>query len=227
MKLLAFLSALVLCLIILSFFKIRIGFSFLYNKGESKVKVDFNTFFSHWQAETTISPQMVSEGVENLLSNISADISESTGKRPDRTGKKKKTKRYRLFEYFSGELFQRYLSNWSLFLLIKRKITKLKKQFYQKIELHSLNIVMVIGASDAAETGIITGTVWAFLGQMTARIYRNITVIKNQISYSVRPRFDEQIFLSDINCILSLKNSHIIFTAYKLLIIILKNRRTR
>lgn len=219
MKLLAFFSALILLLIILSFLKWRIGFHFLYSGGVSSVKVDFNILFSHWQAEIRISPQMVSEGVESLLGNISADISEKTGKR--------KAKRYRLFEHFSGEVFQRYLSTWSLFLLVKRKITRLKKQFYRKIELHSLNADIVIGGSDAAETGIITGAVWAFLGQMTARIYRNITVIKNQISYSVRPKFDEQVFSSDINCILSLKNSHIIFTAYKLFLILFKNRRTR
>ena len=82
-----------------------------------------------------------------------------------------------------------------------------------------------MGGRDAGETGILVGVIWAFLGRMTARVYSSVTVKKDNIRYFVQPRFDDETLICNMNCRLSLKNSHIIFTTLKLFAILIKIRR--
>ena len=222
MKILAFLVAVLIWLVILLFFRMRVHLDYNYKNLESKILLKFKIMFSSLHIKMTIPREMFSSGLENILSNIINDASDKEVEPPK---KETKARRYMFLRHFTGEVFRKYLSSWSKFLLLKNKLLVIKKTFYRKVEVHSLYTKIEIGGRDAAETGMLIGVIWAYLGRMTARIYSSVTVKKDNISYFVQPRFDDEILICNLNCILSLKNSHIIFTALKFFAIIIKIRR--
>lgn len=222
MKLLALSVAILIWLFVLFFVRIRIYLDYSYKNLESKILLKFGVLFSSLSIKMVIPREMFSSGLENILSNIFKDAIDKKVEIPE---KETKTRRYLFLRHFTGEVFRKYLSSWSIFLLLKNKLLKLKQIFYRKIEVQSVNTKIEIGGRDAAETGMVVGVVWAFLGRMTARIYSSVSMKKDNIKYFVQPRFDDQILICNFNCILSLKNSHIIFTALKFFAIIIKTRR--
>jgi hypothetical protein len=74
---------------------------------------------------------------------------------------------------------------------------------------------------------VIAGGIWALFGLLKARSLRFFKVETGNIFLNVIPRFDQELLACKLNCIFSLKISHIIFTAGKFILIILKNRRIR
>lgn len=222
MKLFALLVALVIWFIVLLFLRIRVNLDYSYKNLESNLLLKFIIMFSALQIKLIIPREMFSAGLENILSSI---IKDTTDKEVELSKTKTKTRRYMFLRHFTGEVFRKYLSSWSKFLLLKNKILMLKKMFYRKVEVYSINSKIEIGGRDAAETGMLVGVIWAYLGRMTARIYSSVSVKKDNIRYFVQPRFDEETLICNLNCILSLKNSHIIFTTLKFFAIIIKIRR--
>ena len=224
MKLLAFFLALLIWLTVLVLVRLHIDLSFNYKKTESRMVFRIKTLFASLLIKIVIPRDMLSSGIKNIVSIIIRDMSSEEVVTEDN---KNTGKRYLLLRHFSGEVSRKYFSNWPKFIYLSTKMLRLKKMFYKKIELYSISLRVEFGTGDASETGIMTGAIWAFLGQMQARVYKSVTVKKDNIRYHVIPRFDQQILLSEINCILHLKISHIIFTALKFLRVIIKIRRIR
>ncbi len=222
MKILAFLVAILIWLIILLLIRMQVYLDYSYKNLESKILLKFKIMFSSLNINMIIPREMFSSGIENILSNI---IKDATDKEVEPLKKEAKTRRYMFLRHFTGEVFRKYLSSWSKFVLLKNKLQIIKKKFYKKVEVYSLYTKIEIGGRDAAETGMLIGVIWAYLGKMTARIYSSVTVKKDNIRHFVQPRFDDEILICNLNCILSLKNSHIIFTALKFFAIIIKIRR--
>ncbi len=222
MKLLALLVALVIWFVVLLFLRIRVNLDYSYKNLESKLFLRFKILFSALYIKLVIPREMFSLGIENILSNIIEDTVDKEIEVPKAETKKN---RYMFLRHFTGEIFRKYISGWSKFLWLKNKLLKLKQMFYRKVEVYSINSKIEIGGRDAAETGILVGVIWAYLGKMTARICSSVSVKKNKINYYVQPRFDDEALICNLNCILSLKNSHIIFTGIKSLSIIIKIRR--
>ncbi len=222
MKLLALLVALVIWFVVLLFLRIRVNLDYSYKNLESKLILKLKILFSALHIRLVIPREMFFSGLENILRNIIEDTSDKEIEVPKA---ETKTKRYMFLRHFTGEIFRKYISGWSKFLLLKNKLLKLKQMFYRKVFVYSVNSKIEIGGRDAAETGILVGVIWAYLGRITARIYSSVSVKKNKISYFVQPRFDDEVLICNFNCILSLKNSHIIFTALKFFAIIIKIRR--
>ena len=220
---LAFLMAGLIWLVVLLFLRIHINLDYCYKRLESKINLKLRILFSSLHIEIIIPQEMFSTGLENILNNLIKDASPT--EEVELQEKETKSRRYMFLRHVTGEVFRKYLSNWSKFLFLKNKILQLKKMFYRKIELKNISLKIEIGGRDAGETGILVGVIWALLGRMTARFYSNVTVKKDNIRYFVQPRFDEEILICSTNCILSLKNSHIIFTALKFFGIIIKIRR--
>ncbi len=238
MKIIALLLACLLWLGLLFFLKIHLKFSYAFQNFNSQLRLDFKIIFTHLKIELNIPKEMYTSGLEKFLSNILHDLpgenlAESQAKTPDKAPLRQnaagriKAKRYRKIKRFTGEIFRHYFSSWARLIWLKRQLTNLKKYFYKKIKVYSLQASVQVGGRDAAETGLLVGAFWVIFGQMTARLYRLVTVKKTNIRCNVSPRFDREAFLCRLDCILSLKTSHIIFTGYKFLLIIMKNRRIR
>lgn len=226
MKFLAILVAILIWFVVLLFLRMRVHLDYSYKNLESKILLKFKIMFSSLHIKMIIPREMFSAGLENILSNIIKDITDNEVELSNKEElSKTRTRRYMFLRHFTGEVFRKYLSSWSKFLLLKNKMLKLIKMFYRKVEVYSINSKIEIGGRDAAETGMLVGVIWAYLGRMTARIYSSVSVKKDNIRHFVQPRFDEEILICNLNCILSLKNSHIIFTALKFFAIIIKIRR--
>lgn len=222
MNILAFLIAFALWLTVLIIVRLRIDLNFCYLSKESKITLKIKTLFTKMTIKIEIPREMFARGIESILSII---IRDASGKEVVPDDKEYRGKRYLFLRHFTGEVYRNFLSSWPKFLLLKNKVLKLKTIFYKKVEVYSFDFRIEFGRGDAAETGIMVGVIWALLGQMKARLYRSVTVKGDDIRYDVVPRFDDQVLLSEINCIFRLKISHIIFTALKFLMILLKIRR--
>lgn len=238
MKFAAFVLVMFTWILLLAVLSVGLKFSYSFRGFNSKIRLELKILFSRLKLEVNIPEKMLTEGFQNIFNNIIEDVSNEDCQTPQefeqlkkeqvkKQQERRKNKRYTALKNASRELLRHYFFSWARLLWIKSKLVKLKKYFYSKIQVHSLSGVIEVGGRDAAETGLIAGAFWIFWGQMTARLYRLVNVKKNNIRYNVVPRFDEEIFLCRLNCILSVRISHIIFTAYKFLIFILKNRRIR
>ncbi|HHV64238.1 MAG TPA: DUF2953 domain-containing protein [Peptococcaceae bacterium] len=234
MKLLA-LALVIICWLFLVFLlSIYLKINYCYQASGSKLSVQLKVLFSHLKIELDIPQDMLANGIKNALSNVVEDFTENFegDERPETVihqdrGGGKKVRRYKFLKNSLRELLKHYVFSWARFIWVSRQLMRLKRYFYKKVKLHSFQAVVEIGGKDACTTGLLTGVCWAFFGQMTARLHRTVTVSRNEISYNVIPHFNEATFLCRLNCILSLKICHIIFTAYKFLLFIIKNRRIR
>lgn len=233
MKFLALLIAGCIWLLLMSMLGIKFTLSYTFQNIESRIKADFQILFSHLKVEINIPKEMLSAGFQNILLNITEDISEKAS-REDNTKDEKsketvspKSNRYQKIKHYQKEVSRHYYSSWSQLIWLNRKLHRLYRDFYRQVKVYSLHTSIQVGGRDAAETGLLTGAIWAFLGLMNGRMHRLVTVKKDQLSYHVQPCFEKETFLCKLNCILSLRISHIIFTTYKLLLFLQKNRRIR
>lgn len=229
MKFLALLIASLVWLSCISLLRIQLKFFYSFYNYESKAILDFSVLVGHVKVELDIPQEMLLGGLKNIFGNVVEDMSlrkeyENNKKGPSSP---KKTYRYKALKKNVEKVFRYYIFSWSQLIWVKRSFSRLCKYFYKKINIYSFSAVIEVGGRDAAETGLLVGALWSFFGQMTPRLYRLVTVKENKLVYSVVPCFGEEIFLGKLNCILSLKISHIIFTAYKFLLFSLKNRRIR
>jgi len=239
MKVIALFLACLLWLCLFFLLKINLKFSYAFQNFNSQLQLDFKILFAHLIVELNIPKEMYSSGLEKFLSNVLDDLpgenclAEPQAKAPGKAQMRQndhrriKAKRYRKIKRFMSEIFRHYVTSWARLIWLKRQLTNLKKYFYKKINVYSFQASVQVGGRDAAETGLLVGAFWVIFGQITARLYRLVTVKQTDIRCSVFPRFDRQAFLCRLNCILSLKISHIIFTGYKFLLMIIKNRRIR
>lgn len=231
MKLLGLFLAGLILLIIFLLSKITVFFQYAFENFSGVLLLNIHVFFWHGMIEVAVPKELLADGLGNILSNVINDMSKDQDK-PDKFAVKEKSKvkpvyrrRYHSLKASSAELFRHYLSSWPKLIFLKNRLSNWKRLFYRQIRVESLKASVRIGSRDAAETGLVAGALWAFFGLMNARIYRTVTVKKNQINYQVFPDFNKETFLFQLNCIFSLKISHIIFMAYKFLLIMINSRR--
>ncbi len=77
-----------------------------------------------------------------------------------------------------------------------------------------------IGLQDAMYTGIGTGNLWAFKGILVSLLSLNSRLEK--LHLKINPEFNEQIFRSNLSCIIKMRIVHIIFIAVYLLFLIVR-----
>lgn len=105
-----------------------------------------------------------------------------------------------------------------------QKIQAKLKRFFQlyfhvleylrkNIKINYLLWITKFGTEDAATTAILSGFFWMIKGNLMAIIKNNMQC--NEINLNVIPRFDEQIFKTMINCIISIKIGYIIIATIK------------
>jgi len=167
------------------------------------------------------------ESKDSKLSQENVKKQEIDQQRNMQANEEKTKKRYVKAEKTTREVFRHYVFSLSRLLSLKKKAALIRKYLYKKVNILSLDAGVEVGGRDAAETGWITGAIWTFFGQMSARLYHLVTVKENKIRYAVTPCFNDETFSCNLHCILNIKISHIIATGYKFLLLIYKNRRTR
>ncbi|NLI91722.1 MAG: DUF2953 domain-containing protein [Peptococcaceae bacterium] len=229
MKIAALFTAGILWLILFLFLNIHVNFTYRFKNLTSYIKIDLKVLFSKMGIEFDIPKEMYSSGLNTILENALEDITEQEDCETEKAAKpkKKRTRRYLVLKRFMKEIVRHYIFSFSRFVWLTGKIKALRKKFYQKINVYFFEAYVQVGGRDAAETGLLAGAFWTLFGYITARLSRLVTLKKEEIRFMVTPRFDDEVFLCKLNCILHLKISHIIFTGYKFLLLIFKNRRIR
>lgn len=223
MKLIAIIISIFLWICLIFFLRLQIKVNYVYEKLESNLELFIQTLLFKTTVRLKITDDLTKKGFNRIFNNLLLDITQN--KKEDRV--KRKSKRYVKVKRMSGEKLREIISFWPGFLWLTEKFAALKKSFYKKIYLDFLEIKVELGLDEAAQTGIMVGSIWAYLGKLTARLYRIVKVRTANIKLDVKPNFNQKKLLCFVSCILSLKISHIIFTAYKMLRIILKYRRIR
>jgi len=228
MKLLALFVVFILLFLLVFFLRINIDLAYNFCNYESRLNLRIRILFLTYKINLLIPKELILKGYNTFVQNLINDLTErekhfqDEAEVSDRT--KPKSRRYRALKFRISEIISHYMTSWFNLINVVRQLNKIKNYFYSKINIYLLHITIEVGGRDAAETGILTGAIWGFLGQMTARIYRRCTVRKNNIRYNVLPNFQDIVFSLSVQGILSLKISHIIFTAYKLLVFSRKRR---
>ncbi|MDR5658160.1 DUF2953 domain-containing protein [Serpentinicella sp. ANB-PHB4] len=124
----------------------------------------------------------------------------------------KKSKVDRLFNYREINLLK------EKFILINRKYKKAITYFKRKLNLEKILWETIIGTNDAAETAVLLGLSWMLKGNIISIMSNNIGNM-NQPVIKVQPDFNQSIFRTKINCIFSLKITHIITACIKIVLI--------
>ncbi|NBJ16188.1 MAG: DUF2953 domain-containing protein [Dehalobacter sp. 4CP] len=234
MTILALLTACLIWLLVLALFKINLVIDYTFKNFSSVLKIHYQAALFRSNLEINIPAEMVSTGflyfllnsIENIQQNDCPDGKPAPG-RKSKNNADSTRKRYRLIKHFLREAVRHYGYSSASIRRLQQGFSKIIRSFYCKMTVHSLQVDLELGGRDAAETGYLTGACWTAFGFISARLHRYISLKQDDFIYRVIPNFTENIFLFRLCCILNLKSSHIIFTGYKFLLMILKNRRTR
>ena len=224
MKFIALITVCVVWLFILFLLKLKIYFNYRYNNVESYLRIKLHILFVKTRIELHISREMLMDFLNNLINDMQ-NMQKETVK--DEKPPLPKSRRYIFLKRVSRETKRHYFLTWPGFKSLKKKLSAWKRDFFKKVHIYSLQCEIQIGTEDAAQTGLLAGGIGAMCGMLKARCIQNFRIKSNNIFFNVIPRFDSSLVLCRLNCILSLKISHIIFTAGELLFIIMKNRRAR
>lgn len=204
----------------------RIEFSIAANGLDNIIIFQWQAWVIKSKLEIKISLNEFLGGYYNLINNIINDMKKRhtfvKTKSEGESGKKVKTSRYNTMKKSIRDFLKyRFIFRW-----LSKRVQKVSKNFYKQIKLESLDLQLHLGAGDAQITAYIYGLAWQVIGQAMAKMSKTILTSGKNIKIKVEPDFTKTIWICSFNCILKLKISHIIFTAYKALLLIIKSRRT-
>lgn len=113
------------------------------------------------------------------------------------------------------------IGDWKAYLIrLSLKDKHFLKTILKYLVVEKIDWKTNIGLQDAMYTGIGTGNLWAFKGILVSLISINSRLEK--LHLEVIPDFNEQIFRSDLSCIISMRIVHIIFIRVYLFFLIVR-----
>jgi hypothetical protein len=109
-----------------------------------------------------------------------------------------------------GKLIDRYTSIRESEKITNTFVSKADDYLISKgrLKIEVLKLLIIVGLKDAFWTGIITGIIWSFLGNVYSFFANNYRILEK--SLIVKPNYLQEMFDVDFLCIISLKNVHII-----------------
>ena len=199
MRVLAFLLAMIILLLISLALKAEVDFRYKRIEEEDHIEIDFRAFHGLWHTQYKI-PTLQLEWEKGPQVEIE-QVAVSKG------GTRQATKKARIRYIRRGWLFRFWLNVPRLL----RYINRVKQKFYRGIHCKAINWRIEIGYKDAAHTAIAAGTFWTMMGFALSHLYQQVTVEVSRPVLVVIPQFKKEGFLCDIRCIFHLRIGHIIF----------------
>jgi len=205
-RVLAFLLAAVVLLLISFVFKIQVDFRYRRIQEEDHIDLEFRAFHGIWRANYQIptlqlewekGPQVEFEQVAKAKGEV-----------------RKTTTKARI-RYIRRGWLSRLWQN--LPLLIKH-FKRIKRKFYRGIQCKAINWRVEIGYKDASDTAIAAGSFWTMFGFALSHLHKNVTMEVPSPELVVVPQFKKEGFFCDIRCIFQLRIGHIIFVGLTLLL---------
>lgn len=205
MRVLAFLLAMAILLLLSLAVKAEIDFRYKRIEGEDHIEIDLRALKGLWHFQYRIPS--VNLAWEQGPQVEMEQVAEAAG------GKRQARQIIKPRYIRRGWLLRVWPHVPGLLLEIKR----LKRQFYQGIHCKKIDWRIEIGYADAAQTGLAAGAFWAMMGSAVSRLYRQVVVEAGNPSLLVVPRFKNPGFFCSIQCVFHLRIGHIIFVSYKVL----------
>ncbi len=205
MRLLAFLLAAAILLLISLALKAEVDFRYRRIEENDHIDIDFRAFHGLWHTQYQI-PTLQLEWEKGPQLEVEQVVKGKGGER-----QASKTARIR---YIRRGLLVRL---WLKVPRLLKSFNRLRRQFYRGIYCKSINWRIEIGYKDASQTAIAAGTFWTMLGFALSRLYQQVTVEVPCPALVVVPQFKKEGFLCDIQCIFHLRIGHIIFVGLNLL----------
>ena len=205
MRVLAFLLAMIILLLISLAMKAEVDFRYRRIEEEDHIEIDFRAFLGLWHTQFQI-PTLQLEWEKGPQVEIEhAAVAKG--------GTREATKEARI-RYIRRGWLARFWPNVPSLL---RRINRVKQQFYRGIHCRVINWRIEIGHKDAADTALAAGAFWSMLGFALSYLYRQVTVEVRSPKLVVVPQFKQVGFLCDIQCIFQLRIGHIIFVGFNVL----------
>lgn len=205
MRVLAFLLAMIILLLISLALKAEVDFRYRRIDEEDHIDIDFRAFHGLWHTQYQIPTIQLEweKGPQVELEQVAVA----------KGGTRQATKEVRI-RYVRRGWLSRFWPNVPRLL---RRINRVKQQFYRGIHCKAINWRIEIGYKDAADTAIAAGAFWTMLGFALSRLYNQVTVEVRCPKLVVIPQFKKAGFLCDIQCIFQLRIGHIIFVGFNVL----------
>ncbi|HZK54498.1 MAG TPA: DUF2953 domain-containing protein [Desulfosporosinus sp.] len=213
MRVLAFLLAMMILLLISLTLKAEVNFKYKRIEEADDIEIDFRAFHGIWHFRFKI-PTLQLEWEKGPQVEVE-QVAIAKG------GTRKSTIVTRIRYLRRGWLIRFWLKVPSLL----RAINRLKRQFYSGIHCKAINWRIEIGYKDAAATAIVAGTFWTMLSYTLARLYQQVTVDVRAPQLVVVPQFKKVGFLCDLQCIFQVRFGHIIFVGFNMLRTIIRGMR--
>ena len=213
MRILAFLLAMIILLLISLTLKAEVEFRYRRIEEEDNIELDFHAFHGLWHTQYII-PTLQLEWEKGPQVEIEQVAITKGGTRKARTETR--------FRYIRRGWLLRF---WPNIPQLLRSINRVKQQFYKGIHCKSIDWRIEIGCKEAAHTAIAAGTFWTMLGFAVSKLYQQVTVEVSRPSLVVIPQFNKTGFLCDIQCIFQLRIGHIIFVGFNILKILKRGIR--
>ncbi len=205
MRVLAFLLAMTILLLISLASKAEVDFRYRRIEEEDHIEMDFRAFHGLWHVQYLI-PTLQLEWEKGPQAEIE-QVAIAKG------GTRQATKEARIRYIRRAWLFR----FWVKIPRLLQYINRVKQKFYRKIHCKAINWRIEIGYEDAAHTAIAAGTFWTMLGFALSRLYQQVTVDVKCPALVVIPQFKKVGFLCDIRCIFQLRIGHIIFVGFNVM----------
>jgi hypothetical protein len=204
-RVLAFLLAMIILLLLSLAIKVEVNCRYRRIKEEDHIEIDFRAFHGLWHVQYQI-PTLQLEWEKGLQLEIE-QVAKAKG------GTRQATKKARI-RYLRRKWLSRF---WLNIPLLLRYIKRVKKQFYRGIHCKTINWRIEIGMKDAAQTAIAAGTFWTMYGFALSSLYKQVTVEDRCPSLQVIPQFKKKGFLCNLQCIFQSRIGHIIFVGFNVL----------
>jgi len=204
-RVLAFLLAMVLLVLISLAIKAEVDFRYKRIKEEDHIELDFRAFHGLWHIQYQV-PTLQLEWEKGPQVEIE-QVAKAKG------GTRQATTKARIRYLRRGWLFR----FWPNIPRLLRYITRLKQQIYGGIHCKRINWRVEVGYPDPLDTALMTGTFWSMFGFALSHLYQQVTVEDKRPAVVVIPQFKKEGFLCDIQCIFHLRIGHIIFVGFNVL----------
>ena len=213
MRVLAFLLAMILLLLLGLVIKTEVDFRYRRIEEEDLIEINFRAFHGLWHIQYQI-PTLQLEWEKGLQVEME-QVSITKG------GTRQATKKARM-RYIRRGWLSRF---WLNIPRLLRYINRVKRQFYRGIHCKAIDWRIEIGCQDAAQTAIAAGAFWTMFGFALSALYQQVTVEVSNPALVVIPRFKKAGFLCDLQCIFQLRIGHIIFGGFNVLRILRRGIR--
>ena len=199
------LSILLLLFILILFTKLTVHINYYHHNDNDDLKVVFKIWFGLIKYKINVPLIKVDDNSPSIIIKSNKKMGESSQK----SGKED-------INQITTEDVENNLSNGKKILKHVFGLHRIVRNFLRKVTIKSFEWDTLIGVGDAAQTGTITGAIWAIKGSLIG-ILSHYLKLKVMPKITVTPHFQAAVIQTRLSCIIQFRIGHAILAGLKLL----------